>query len=36
MEAGTEEESVIKETEILASPPRSFGTLLRSRREEGD
>lgn len=34
MEAGTEEESVIKETEILASPPLSFGTLLQSRREE--
>lgn len=34
MEAGTEEESVIKETEILASPPVSFGTLLQSRREE--
>ena len=34
MEAGTEEESVIKEAEILASPPLSFGTLLQSRREE--
>ena len=28
------EESVIKETEILASPPANFGELLRSRREE--
>jgi len=28
------EESVLKETEILASPPANFGELLRSRREE--
>jgi hypothetical protein len=28
------EESVLKETEIVASPPANFGELLRSRREE--
>ncbi len=27
------EESLLKETEIVASPPANFGELLRSRRE---
>ena len=28
------EESLLKETEIVASPPANFGELLRRRREE--